>query len=174
MENYSVRSLVEGKSFFVFLFTFFFNLCFFSVGWGGPRLIHSYGGGNNIVIVIVGGVPLESPPPPLLNLRDYRHSPFWLVFFELTHFCSMVHKAAPIFVHATIFWFCLTFCLNVCKVVYQYFFLNNFQFCLHITLNMHEGLIMLRLMFNEIFNKLWGYYIIFPKFCWSSFSCFEL
>jgi hypothetical protein len=44
---------------------------------------------------------------------------------------------------------------------------DDLKFCLHSTLDMHEGLqkIMPKLMFNIIFNEWWGYYIILPKIC---------
>jgi hypothetical protein len=44
--------------------------------------------------------------------------------------------------------------------------IDEFQFCLHSTLGMHEGLqkIMSKLMLNRIFNEWWGIILSFQNF----------
>jgi hypothetical protein len=74
------------------------------------------------------------------------------VYCFMQHFCFVM---------------CHILCECVCKVVCQIFSKDEFQFCLHSIVGLHENLqkIMLKLMLDEIFNEWHGYYIIIPKFC---------
>jgi hypothetical protein len=72
-------------------------------------------------------------------------------FFELAHFCTMVHSLWSYFFMQHFVLFCVTFCENLYKVVCQQFSKDEFQSCLYNTLCMHEGLKkkISKLMFNE-------------------------